>query len=239
MAYVRIRVPSEIVRGTSPKELTDVVSRYYAEKTASAQIGTINLQPADNGAVKTQSPWILYFNDLEKAMISAPDVYQAGKYASDEVLDSLRKDFNESWLVLSTRTIYSGNNLSGRIIHNYGSEVVKPSQRDVKVIPVYEGTPLAQALWDKEGVEYIQSLLDTRDDTKEITGTLEKISGKMSDNISLWTPSQSSRKNYSERAVGFGGGYGRFRVVGYDFIVGLHGRSRGVSMGPRSGREKK
>ena len=57
-----------------------------------------------------------------------PKAYRIGKSASDEVLDRVRTYFTESWLITSTRAIYSGDDLSGRFVHNYGSIVVKPSK---------------------------------------------------------------------------------------------------------------
>lgn len=100
------------------------------------QVVLIDPNAADDRALKTQEQWISYFNNAGRAMISAPNVYQAGKTASDEVLASLRGDFYGYWLVSSTRISY-GNDLSGKITHNHGSRVVIPSQRDAKVIPIY------------------------------------------------------------------------------------------------------
>ena len=197
----------------------------------------IDPHAADNGARRTQEQWISYFNDAGKPMISAPNVYRAGKTASDEVLASLRGDFYKSWLVSSTRISY-GNDLSGKITHNNGSRVVTPSQRDVKVIPVYYGIPLAHALQSDDGIKYIQSLFDTSDEPGDITGTLENLSKRSAGKISLWTPDQASRQSYSERAVRFVDNGGRF-LVGGDSRFGGGGRSRGVSMSPRSGRAKK
>ena len=196
----------------------------------------IDTHAADNGARRTQEQWISYFNNVGKPMISAPNVYLAGKTASDELLASLRKDFDESWLVSSTRISYR-DDLSGKITHNHGSTVVKPSQRDVKIIPVYNGIPLAQALKSDEGVAYLHSLFDTSDEPRDITGTLENLSKRGADRIGLWIPDQGSRNSYSERAVWFVGNFHRFRVGGVHF--GYGGRSRGVSMSPRSGRAKK
>ena len=190
---------------------------------------SIDLHPADNGAVRNQNQWIRFFNEQERIMISAPDVYQAGKYASDEVLSSLRRTFDEYWLILSTRPIYSGDDLSGRIIQNYGSKVVRPSPTDVPVIPVYDGTPLTQALQTKEGVSYLQALLDTSDEPRDIAGTLEKLSKRGEDRIELWTPSQASRQYYDrERGVRFYYYGDRFRVGGNIHLVTV-GLSRGVS----------
>lgn len=200
---------------------------------------TIDLHPADNGAYNTQKQWINFFNTQRKPMISAADVYRAGKSGYDELLKSLRNDFDVSWLVSSTGIGYSGDDLSGKITQNYGSSVVKPSQKDVSIIPVYDGTPLAQALQTKEGVSYLQALLDTNDEPKEIAGTLEHLSGRSASDTILWTPDQNSRKRYPQRAVGFYDFGGRFLVDGDLHFDDDDGHSRGVSVSPRSGRAKK
>ncbi len=198
----------------------------------------IDLLPADNGAYRTQEQWIAFFNEQRKRMISAADLYQAGKFASDEQLKSLRDGFNVSWLVSSTRIGYSGDGLSGRITQNYGSIVVTPSQTDVPVIPIYKGTLLAQALQTKEGIDYLQAVFDTNDNHGTIEGTLEHLSGRDADNIILWTTDQNLRKRDSQRAVGFIDGGIRFHVGGLFFDVDV-GRSREASVSPRSGRAKK
>ena len=200
---------------------------------------SIGLHPADNGAYRTQDQWINFFNKQGSPMISAADVYRAGKSAPDEVLNSLRKGFDESLLVTSTRISYSGDDLSGRITQNYGSNVVNPSQTNVLVIPVYNGIPLARTLQNEDGVSYLQSLLNTNDDSKTIAGTLENISGRSADKIVLWTPDQDSRKRYSERAVRFYDIGNMFRVGGSLIFVDLIGHSHGMSVSSHSGRAKK
>lgn len=236
------RTLNEVV-GSSDFASPEAVLRHLVQTHASGlmqrnQAVIIDPHAADNGAIRIQDQWISYFNDAEKAMISSPNVYQAGKTASDELLGSLRRDFDESRLVSSTRISY-GDGLSGKITHNHGSKVVKPSRRDVKVIPVYNGTPLSQALQSDEGIAYLQSLFDTNDESRDITGTLENLSKRKEGSIALWTQNQGSRKTYNVGAVGFGGDGGGFRVSGYGHFGLYGGLSRGVSMSPRSGRAKK
>ena len=232
------------VVGSSDFKSPEAVLRHLVQTHASGliqrnQTAIIDPQAADNGARRTQEQWISYFNNAGKAMISAPNMYQAGKTASDEVLASLKSDFDASWLVTSTRISYSGDDLSGRVIHNYGSIVVKPSQRDVKVIPVYDSMPLAQALRSDKGIAYIHFLFDTSDEPKDIAGTLENLSKRGAERIALWTPNHGSRGSYNERAVGFYVDGGRFHVFGILHLVDF-GHSRGVLMkSPRSGRAKK
>ncbi len=214
----------------------------------------IDLLPADNFAHKTQRQWIDFFNEQGRRMISVADVYQAGKSAFGEMLDNRRRDFNEPRLVVSTMIGYSGDDLSGRIIQNYGSKVVKPSQTDVSIIPVYDNGILSQALQTKEGVSYLQALLGTSDEPEQIALALEHLSGRSASNIVLWTPNQSTRKGYSEerrseRPVRLLDFIDAFFVDGDDtfaedgpfadgLVNGLFGNSRGLSYGvsvsPRS-----
>ena len=213
----------------------EAVLRYLVETHATGliqrQAVIIDPHAADNRARRTQSQWVGFFNEQGKAMISAPNIYQAGKHASDEVLASLRRDFGESLLVSSSRIKYAQDDLSGRITHNYESSVFKPSQRDVKVIPVYDETLLAQALQSDESIGYLHALFDTTDEPKCIAGTLENLSKRNADRIALWTPSQFSRQYYNEGAVRFDvDGGGGFRVVGGDRVVDGVGRSRGVNV---------
>jgi hypothetical protein len=72
----------------------------------------IDLQPALNGKYLTQKDWIAKFNSQEgefkgKRMITAPDVYQAGRSGSKDLLASLQDDFGDSWVVSGTRILYN------------------------------------------------------------------------------------------------------------------------------------
>ncbi len=72
----------------SPEEvLRHLIQNYAHELIQPTQI-VIDLQPADNGEYRTQNQWIALYNAQEgefegKRMISAPDIYQAGKAVSD------------------------------------------------------------------------------------------------------------------------------------------------------------
>ena len=203
-----------------------------------SQIVIIDPRSADNRASKTQEQWIEYFNKLGKPMISAPNIYQAGKSASNETLNSLRKDFDGSWVVSGTSIKYYKNYLSGRIIHNYGSSIVKPIEKNVSLIPVYSSAPLKEVLTSK-GIEYVQTLFDTNDDPNTIIEVIEHLSKRKSDDIRLWTPDQDTRNTYTARAVWFGDGGRRFHGDGNDHFDVNIGHSRGVSISSRSGRVKK
>nr|AQS34860.1 hypothetical protein [uncultured archaeon] len=240
-AKVLDRLVAEGVFKSPEAALRDAVDTYLSGlRQRQQQAGfAIDLYPADDGAYKTQEQWIAFFNEQRKPMISAANLYLAGKSAPDELLKSLRSDFDESLIVSSTRISYSGDDLSGRITQNYGSKVVKPSQTDVSVIPVYDNTPLVKALDSEDGIRYLQSLFDAKDNPKTIAGTLEHLSERKVEDIILWTPNQDLRKRYSERAAWFVIGGVGFHVDGNGRFDDYLGRSRGVSVSPRSGRAKK
>lgn len=232
MAYIKIRVPQAIADAVSTGEisrrkLAGVVEQYYSQ--ALPQNRVIDLQSADNGAVKTQDKWIHYFNEQGKPMVSVPDVYRVGQEGNQRLIASLRQVFDERWLVTSTRETYEPDTLNARIIHDYGSRFAQPVSTNV-LVPVYSGKPLDHVLQDNEGVAYLHAKLGTQDKPDAIEKTLVDLSGKTPDLIRIWTPDQKSRASYQERAAGFGFDVGGFHVggdgrVGYDV-----GRSRGVSI---------
>ena len=168
---------------------------------------------------KNQKDWTEHFNNKGQKMISAPDIY---KLTNKTLIESLKKDFEESWEVTSTRIIYNNNNLNAKIIHDADSKIVKPKKYNVR-IPELSG----DFKEDSEIEKYLQALFDTKDDLDKILKVLKKF-GKEK-NIRLWTPSQSSRKEKQVRSVGFGfNDFGRFFVGGDDWFGGGGGLSRGV-----------
>ena len=185
----------------------------------------IELNPANNGSNKNQDDWIVYFNDKNEIMASMPDAYVAGKTSNQNLLDSLREDFKDMWLVTSTRIRYE-NNTSARIIHNYGSRLITPVEHKI-VIPEYRPESLADVLDTKEGLKYLQALFGTNDNAAQIKDTLQKLSGYQADKTKLWTPNQDNRKRCPVRAACLYYDVGEFRVDGNDDLSN-YGRSRGV-----------
>ncbi len=181
-----------------------------------------------------QGDHIRRFNDLGKIMASMPDLYDTGKSASPEVLESLQKDFHETWVISSSRIHYEKDSLEAVITHYFNSTVVSP--REIKVlVPYYNGVKLDDVLGTEEGLKYLQALFNTNDDAETIKVTLEKLSNKKSKDIRVWTPDQNSRKEYQDRAAGFDGS-GRFHVVGGGGgSIDGSGRSRGVLDNPVGG----
>ena len=151
-------------------------------------------------------------------MISVPDIY---KIANKGIIESLKKDFREHWVVTSTRIIYNKYNLNAEIIHNVDSKIVKPKKQKVKV-PVFNG----DFKQDSETEKYLQVLFDTKDHLDKIMKTLKKF-GKNS-NLRLWTPPQSSRKDKQVRSVElYLFGFGRFYICG-GWLDDSSGLSRGM-----------
>lgn len=186
-------------------------------------------------AIKTQKDWISHFNAKGEKMISAPDIYQAIK-EKQPVVESLKKDFQDSYVVTSTQTKHSKDNLNAVIIHDAGSEIIKPKSYEIEV-PDYSGS----FEHDAKAKKYLQALFDTKDNIKEIIAVLQSIDDKKRE-IRLWTPSQASRADYPVRAVrlcfySFDG----FDVVGdvrFDDDDGLSRGVRVVSQKPKASAKK-
>ena len=176
-----------------------------------------------------QKEHITRYNELGIVMASMADFYEAGKSADPLIIKSLRK--NSHLGVISSTTIrYQPSNLSGTIIHYHNSLIADVIVREVK-IPVYDasyGVSLNAILADEQGLSYLQALFNTQDDPEEIKETLEKLSGKASRKIEIWTPKESARFNSSIRGTSIHHLiYNRFLVNGGG--IGELGHSRGVS----------
>jgi hypothetical protein len=170
---------------------------------------------------KTQKDWIDYFNEKGIKMISAPDIYLAGKEKNEKLVESLRKDFDESIEMTSTRIIYDKNTLMAEIIHDADSKVVKPKYYTVKV-PIFQG----DFEQNEETEKYLQAVFDTTDSLSEILAVMKYLG---EDKINrLWSPTQESRNRDSIRSVGLCSDGDWFCVVGGDGFDGDGGRSRGV-----------
>lgn len=184
----------------------------------------------------TQDNFIDKFNELNRIMISAPDLYDAGKN-QPEVIESLQKDFNESWIVTSTRIQYEEDSLEGTITHYFGSNVISPNEKRL-IIPYYNGTNLNDVLGDEQGLIYLQVLFNTSDAPDELKKTLKNLSNKESSKTKIWTPDQSSRKQYPVRAAWFNVNFDVFHVGGGDHVDSGDGRSRGVFDNPAGAAQK-
>jgi len=235
MVYIKINVPQEVAEGirasrVSSRNLAALIKTYYtSQQITSAQGGVIDSVPADNGAVRTQEGWIPYFNQQRKRMISAPDVYWIGQNGTPELVQSIRDDFEKSWLVTSTRETYNPNTLDARITHNHGSTIVQPTKKTV-LVPVYHQALLDDVLKEEDGVAYLRIKLGTNDSPEKIRETLTALSGKSANLIYVWTPDQKSRANYPKRAAVFGFDDDGFHVIGDDGVDGNDCLSRGVDV---------
>lgn len=225
------------------QEVLDYLIKNYAYELIKYPLA-IDTQPADNGAYKTQEQWIISYNGQEgefkgKRMISSPDILGAPEHASAEELASLQEDCRDSWIVTGTHNSYHPNTLAGKVIHNYLSAVVRPKVVSLDDIPVLQGVPLTEVVKMQSGLLYVRALADDEHaKSVDLSKNLVELTGREPQDILFYTPTQSSRNSYPERAVGFGDVGGRFRVSGLRFDDGS-GLSRGVLIIPRSGRAKK
>ena len=172
---------------------------------------------------KTQEDWIEYFNSKGQKMISAPDIYKVAKEEHKELMESLKKDFIDSWIVTSTRIIYNENNLNAEIIHDVDSNIVKQTKTDV-IIPVIWG----EVKETPEVERFLQALFETKDNLSDIMKILKRFDSTRK--LCLWLPNQSDRKQKQVRSVGLDFDYfGGFSVYGY-WGGGYGGFSRGVTV---------
>ncbi len=188
----------------------------------------IKILPRPDKKHRTQEEWVEYFNTEKKPMISMPNIFQLVKEKNTEAIESLRKDFKDYWLVLSDRIVYNPENLSAKIIHNADSTETKPTEINLKEVPVCRPTYIKELLETDAGLSYIRALLnDTKATKEQIISFFVALSGKKEKNIRFWTPSQSSRKSKQIRSVElYFSGFDRFYVDGGWF--GDDGCSRGV-----------
>ena len=190
----------------------------------------LTISPRPDNKHRTQEEWINFFNTQKKPMISMLDIFQLVKENNTEAIESLRKDFEDYWIVTSTRIIYNSKNLSAKIIHNANSKIAKQKEINIKEIPVCRPTYIKKLLETDAGLNYIRALLDDAKATKEqLIDFFVKLSGKKEKNIRFWTPSQSSRESNQVRSVVLGFlVFGRFDVDGDGWIDNYYGLSRGV-----------
>jgi len=163
----------------------------------------VDRELAENGAYKTQDEWIKSANEQGKIVMGAGHLYQVGKSGDSELIASIQKDCRENWVCLGDRFIYNPVDLRGKIISFYGSTVIAPVKKEL-VIPVYSRISVDEVLAEEQGLKYQQAFWNTTDGPEEIKGNLERLTGKNSDQIYVWTPDQKSRKNYPGRAAGVG-----------------------------------
>ncbi len=191
-----------------------VLDREPLKEIAPIFLGTLNGQ-------------IQRYNALGRVMAAVPDYYKAGKEADEEQLRGLQRDFKETGIIADTQYGYEADSLDATITHYPGSTVVQPRSQRL-VIPVYRGVPVYEVVREEQGLSYLRANFDTIDSPEEMCVTLERLSGKISNNIFVWTPEQNDRRFFSQRAAWFIS-YSRidsFNVCANDIIS--VGRSRGV-----------
>ncbi len=176
---------------------------------------------------QTQDKHVVQFNGLGEVMASLADYYKAGRSGDKVLIDSLRKDFSNGWIVGSDRIVYSGDSLGAKVIHYFGSMVIEPVKVSV-LIPDYSGgKTLGIVLDDERGLAYVQALFNTTDDKADIKKTLSALSGRTSSGIKVWTPDQGRRKIKPDRAAFLVYDGGDFFHIDGDRLS-INGRSRGV-----------
>ena len=146
----------------------------------------------------TQNQWIPKYNDAKKVMASAADYYWATKLGDKKVLRILQADINSNFIT-STRIIYNPENMEGRIIHYYGSDIIKPVEKELYIPEYPTRPPLKFVFTTGQDLKFFQALFLTTDKKEEIIETLEKLGNKKENKsniraINILTHSQNNRK---------------------------------------------
>jgi hypothetical protein len=205
----------------------------------------------DNGTKRTQNDWFDYWENIDDGRVFASmgDLYcnfKLLKKISEEgkdqallqrVTDKLHDDFDWSgksnWLTTSTRVNYQSDSLEGSIIHHYRSSQSDLMDKTNLLIPEYRGTIITKVVKSGEGLHYLQTLFDTKDDAETIVQALEFISEKSRKEIQVWTAKKANhtytRKSHPKRAAGFYYLSGCFHVLGI-YVMDIAGLSRGVAL---------
>ena len=184
----------------------------------------IDNEAADECGAHTFDGWTEMQNKKNRFVISWADIYQAVKEGDKKLIKSLRKDMEESWIVLNPLHDYKDNLLTD-IIHYPGSK--NPVICRNLVVPVWDWVSLYDVLETVEGLVYFQVTNGTRDNAKAIKKAYYELSGCKADETFVDMPSQNSRKVYPKRASGFGYVSSEFLVDGSEDLDGSS-RSRGV-----------
>ena len=185
------------------------------------------LLPRPDNTYRTLEQAIANHNDRKEIMLSMPHIYQLVKENNTEAIELLREDFDDRWLITSTRIIYDPNNLSAKIVHNADSKMAKQTEINLKEVPVCRPTYLLDLLETEAGLNYIRALLNDKKATKQqIIKFFTALSDKKEKKIRFWTPSQSDRESKQVRPVVLYFDCGRFDVYGSNW--GSSGFSCGV-----------
>lgn len=110
-------------------------------------------------------------------VVSAPDIYEAGKTGSEEVMMSLRNDF-EHGIITSTRFVYEERTGNSEITHYYKSPRIEQKTQNLFLPDYFKGVIniTSQSFQTEEGLKFLQTLFNTTDDIEKIRLTLEKLS---------------------------------------------------------------
>ncbi|MEK6969172.1 MAG: hypothetical protein AABW48_01965, partial [Nanoarchaeota archaeon] len=188
----------------------------------------LDAMPVDKRAERNQNGWIDYANEQGIVIASASDLYHAGKWGDQNLIDNLRLDLHASRIVTSTRFVFNPQDLlSATVIHYHGSEHIQPVKQ--KVI-IQETPPTGYHLdeiMDASGWEaYLQALFGTNDKLYEIKNVLQKLSGFDQTKTYVYTPSLTKRYKKKETIAYLEINTGGFNIYGNHAVEMLNGRSR-------------
>jgi len=182
-----------------------------------------------DGKYRTQEEAIEFHNARKESFVSVSVAINLVDNKQVDDISKLRQDFDDYWLMTSTCYVF-GKGLSGKIIHNVKSIVVKEKVIELEEIPVCQPAYLKPLLDTISGLKFVRALIDQPNASKEqIISKFEALSGKDAGKIRFWTPTESGRRDSPVRAVTLCFNvFGRFVVDGYGWFGNDYGFSRGV-----------
>lgn len=171
--------------------------------------------------------WIAKYNDKNKVVAGLPDYFALARFGDDKTLQSVQNDMMD-WIIAGPVIEYNTESYKkeSKIIHYFGSNVVKPKERKI-VIPYYDEIRLEFILNSDEGLDFFQKLLETRAGKKTIIKAMERLNDKNVHDMYVWTPNLNGRKNNPRRAVSLNCNDVGFHINCY-INMNYDGRSRAV-----------
>lgn len=195
----------------------------------------INPSPKLDRQDEEQEFWVNYYNQEKKIYASASDLYygfkqltalsETGslkeKIKAEKFINRIREDFH--FLFSSTIINYNKNNQDGTLIHHYGSQIIKPEQKEI-IVPIYQeekDNSLKNVIKKNEGLNFLQTLFGTNDSPDEISYVLDYISDVKASKILLYTLPKDERTSTTmpERVVRFNYIDNLFLICATDRII--------------------
>lgn len=158
---------------------------------------------------RTQDKHIEYFNSTNKMMACSADYYRSATFRDPVSNERIYIDFFDHAIITSDRMKLEDEN-KGTLISYYGSNIIKPVERQLIIPKIFNrrgehsiSNELEDILKSSQGLEFIQTILNTTDGPQEIMESMNTIKRKRSDQTMISVPSYERRKKDAEYIIVF------------------------------------